>query len=765
MRLAPRTVIIAGIFAIVLPGIAFAVTYPHFWSQRYGDAAGFQAVNSVSTDGTGNIYVIGTFTGTINLGGSPLSSAGSNDIFVAKFNPAGVHQWSMRFGDTFSQEGRGIVADTNGEFVITGHFEGSISFPGFPLLTSAGGTDIYLARFTTDGICVWNKRFGDASYQFCSPIAMDPFGGVAIVGAFLSSVNFGGSNLVSAGDYDLFVAKFNGGGGHLWSKRFGDINWNDGNAVGIDANFNVYAAGHFNGTFSFGGPNVSGTVDVYLVKFDPAGNWVWSKDFGDNFGQYCNSLAVDKNANVFITGYMDGTVNFGGTNLTGTGDCFLAKFNTAGTHQWSKRFGLDASPQDGRGVDVDSGGNVVLAGHFVGQVDFGGGPLLFQGITDLFLAKFNGAGDHMWSRPFGNSLNQQIPVVTVDYDDSIVYAGQFDGSLNFGGTTLVSAGGTDAYVAKLGGDTFEPKITSIVDIGNDQGRKVKVRFVRSGADAVLWPTPVLRYDAFRRDDPAPSTIADLPLATERELLIDGWTQVGSVNAFTDNTYGIDVPTIGDSTIAQGPYFSKFFIRAATSAPGTFYDSPPDSGYSLDNLAPGVPSALVYAAGVLSWDESSAEDFDYFSVYGGNTNAFGSAVLIGYTVDPTFNVASSPYPYYFATATDFSGNEGNAAMTNAPTDADGSPLNYILSISSYPNPFNPQTTIRYTLPSKGRVAVSIFDLRGALIATLVDEEKDKGAYTEAWNGANARGDRVSSGVYFARITHASGTKSYKLVLLK
>jgi hypothetical protein len=494
---------------------------------------------------------------------------------------------------------------------------------------------------------------------------------------------------------------------------------------------------------------------------------VWSKDFGDGAGQYCNSIALDKNANVFITGYLDGTINFGGSDLTGVGNCFLAKFNSAGTHQWSQQFGPDLNPQDGRSLDTDAGGNVILAGHFIGSINFGGPSLSAQGGIDLFLAKFNGAGTHMWSRAFGNSLDQQIPCVTVDFDDSIVYAGQFNSQVNFGGGTLLSAGSTDAFVAKLGGDTFEPTITSITDIGNDQGGKVKIRFVRSGADASLWTAPVVRYDVFRRDDAPPASAVkhELSEAPNNGVLIDGWTQVGSVSAYTDNTYGIDVPTIGDSTIASGQYYSSFFIRAATSLTGTFYDSSPDSGYSLDNLAPGVPTGFVYIAGQLVWNGSNAVDFDYFSVYGGDTNAFGSAVLIGYTTENQMNVVGSPYAYYFVTASDFSGNEGGAAVFDLPTDVEGTPRWYVLSVSAYPNPFNPQTTIRYTVPSKGRVTIAIYDARGVRVAALLDEEKSAGAYTSPWDGRNSGGVSVSSGVYFARVTHPSGTKSYKMVLLK
>ena len=234
--------------------------------------------------------------------------------------------------------------------------------------------------------------------------------------------------------------------------------------------------------------------------------------------------------------------------------------------------------------------------------------------------------------------------------------------------------------------------------------------------------------------------------------------------YGESNYGIDVPTIGDSTITAGQYLSTFFIRAATGVTTTFFDSSPDSGFSVDNLAPGVPSSFAYEAGTLSWNPSKAEDFDYFTLYGSNVNSFGSAVLIDYTVDPTMDVTSSSYGFYFVTATDFSGNEGKPAVVSTLTGIGETPKSYVLSVSAYPNPFNPATTIRYTLPSKGRVEVAIYDLHGAHVATLVDEQKDAGAYTQPWDGRSVNGTTVSSGVYFARVTHAERPR-HKVVLLK
>jgi hypothetical protein len=277
------------------------------------------------------------------------------------------------------------------------------------------------------------------------------------------------------------------------------------------------------------------------------------------------------------------------------------------------------------------------------------------------------------------------------------------------------------------------------------------------------------YEVYRRTDPLPMLgERGAPFgraAADPEPLATGWAIVGTVPSHGENRYEVYVPTLVDSTIALGQHYSAFYVRATSSNKFVFVDSPVDSGYSLDNLAPGVPTTFAFAAGQLTWDESSAADFDYFSVYGSNTSSFAAATLIDYTVAPILDVSASPYVYYFATATDFSGNEGKPAVVNSLSGVDGTPKSYVLSISSYPNPFNPETTIRYTLPSKGRVTIAVYDARGARVATLLDEERQAGAFTLPWDGRGDDGERVSSGVYFAKLTLGEQTRAYKMVLLK
>ena len=166
------------------------------------------------------------------------------------------------------------------------------------------------------------------------------------------------------------------------------------------------------------------------------------------------------------------------------------------------------------------------------------------------------------------------------------------------------------------------------------------------------------------------------------------------------------------------------------------------------------------------DESPAADFDYFTIYGSNANDFGAAVVVDFTTGESLDVSGSPYPFYFVTATDEAGNEGPPAQLNAPTGIGGIPSRYVLSVTNFPNPFNPSTRVRYTVPSTGAVKVSIFDVRGVRVKTLVDSPRHTaGAHNVEWYGRDDQGAAVASGVYFARIEHGAGTQSRKMLLLK
>jgi hypothetical protein len=764
-----RTVTLSTAAVLLLVAtVAHALTPVYRSSVRYG-STGVDAVYAIAVDPYGQVTIAGIFTGTVNFGGANLVSAGSYDIFVAKYFSNGAHNWSQRYGGTGFDEPHGLAVNGDGTVFMTGTFQNTVNFGGGNFV-SAGAFDIFLLALTPGGAYAWSKRFGGPDYDFGTSIAWDN-SGVYLTGHFYDTINFGGADLTSAGLDDIFVAKFDWTtGNHIWSQRFGDVDADIGSSLALSPSGNVCVTGSFEDNLNFGLGNLGslGSSDVFLALFNSGGVPIWSKRFGGSSADFASGVAIDASSNIFATGGFMATANFGGQNFTALNsfyDVFLAKYNAAGNHLWSHAGG--GGGNDGsQGIALDKSGNVYIGGYFTGSATFGSDNLFGGGGPDMFFTRYSANGLYHWSKGFGGASTDIVRALAVDKSGNVVAVGDFVGNLDFGGGVLTNAGGSDAVVIKYDMVTTEPLITSIKDIGNDQGRKVKIRFDRSAVDNAAAATPVTRYVAFRKDKAAPSVSAAPGSASGAALLATGWTEVGSVGAFAEDAYGIDVPTIGDSTVAQGPYNSTFYIRAATNLPATFYDSRPDSGYSLDNLAPGAPANFVYNAGNLTWDESSAADFDYFTVYGSNSNSFAAATIVNYTIATAMNVTASPYAYYFLTATDFSGNEGNFATIHTATGVGGTPTQFVLSVSNYPNPFNPRTTVSYTVPSRGAVTVAIYDLHGARITTLVDRaDLAAGAYTIEWDGRADSGAPVASGVYFARIEHASGTRSKKMMLLK
>lgn len=424
----------------------------HSWSARFGDAEE-ELVLDVAVDSYGNIVIAGSFWGTVDFGGGTLTSAGANDFFIAKFGPDGTHIWSKRFGDATLQELSYVAVDASGNVIITGNFYGSVDFGG-GALTSAGSSDIYAAKFGPDGSHLWSKRFGGSGPQSGWDVSADASGNVLIAGRFYGTVDFGGGTLTSGGNDDIFVAKFDPDGTHLWSNRYGDASAQYATDMAVDGSGNVTISGYLSGSVDFGGGVLTsaGSIDIFVAKFDPSGAHMWSDRFGDSDYQLVIDIACDASGNNIITGHFEGTVNFGGGTLTSAGgtDAFVAAFDPSGTHLWSKRFG-DATEQTASSVAADGSGNIILAGHFLGDIDCGGDLLTSAGSYDIFVARFGSSGAHLWSDSFGDASEESISGITANTAGAAIIIGHLYGSLDLGGGTLTSAGSRDIFIAK-----FEP---------------------------------------------------------------------------------------------------------------------------------------------------------------------------------------------------------------------------------------------------------------------------------------------------------------------
>lgn len=374
-------------------------TGKHIWSKLFGSNASSAVQGArIATDSAGNVFVAGTLTGDADFGGGALTGVNA-DVYVAKFTKDGQHVWSKRFGDSNVQGAGSVVVDAAGSVFVGGNFDGSVDFGG-GVLTSAG-LDVFVAKFDTNGNHLWSKRFGDAQGQ-------DLAGGMTLVGSDViltgtnsGSVDFGGGALTRP----TYLARLSGSNGaHVWSKQPATGGFQP-RALTTDAAGNIVGVGALVNAVPMdwgqGTLTSAGGDDALVIKFDSSGNTLWSKRFGDAQAQDAWDVATDASNNIVVIGRVQGALDFGaGMMSPSQATVYAAKLNPSGVGVWSKAFPAIAGTLPfSTALAVDAFGNVAIAGQANEAMDFGGGPLpATSGTTNIFIGKFDGAGKHMWSK-------------------------------------------------------------------------------------------------------------------------------------------------------------------------------------------------------------------------------------------------------------------------------------------------------------------------------------------------------------------------------
>lgn len=329
-------------------------------------------------DGT-TIQLTATPSGSVFLGWSDACSGNTgcsvnltqNTMVGALFGVPGDALWFNQVGSSTGDYARDVVF-ADGHVFASGWFQGTVDIGG-QALTSDGSNDAFVAKLdAATGTAVWAVRFGSTDLDSAEGIAVDANGDVFVVGKFQGTVDFGGGNRMSAGDSDIFVVKLNGEtGAHIWSARYGGLgNDGSGSAIAVSGANEIVVAGTFSSaSLTFGGATLTnagaGVGDVYVAKLgNTAGAHVWSKRLGGAASDSLAAIAVDSAGDVVLTGEFLGTTNYGGSDLMSAGgsDIFLVKLGAAaGAHLFSLRFG-STSTDGGADVAVDSARRILLTG-------------------------------------------------------------------------------------------------------------------------------------------------------------------------------------------------------------------------------------------------------------------------------------------------------------------------------------------------------------------------------------------------------------------
>ena len=247
------------------------------WVKQFGGAYS-DAILGVAADADGNIYVQGVFKDVSDWGGAPLKAGGGsdNDVVLAKYDINGDHIWSKRFGNAFNDVAGGVAVDRAGHVVMTGSFDREASFGPGDDHTSIGESDIFVARYDTDGKLDWAKTYGSEREDIGWGIATDAAGNVLVTGWFQNTVDFGKGALTSAGNKDVFALKLEPTKGEtVWARSWGDHDHDQGRAAAVDPEGNPIFAGIYRFSIDLVAPPLSSArapgdripkPDVFVVK-------------------------------------------------------------------------------------------------------------------------------------------------------------------------------------------------------------------------------------------------------------------------------------------------------------------------------------------------------------------------------------------------------------------------------------------------------------------------------------------------------------------
>jgi len=277
------------------------------------------------------VYVTGAYTGTATFGTQTLTSSGGDDIFIARLSSSGGWGWVRSAGGTNTDRGYGIAVSGDNSICVTGSFVGTATF-GTSQLISYGGTDVFIVRLNSNG--VWDthpQQCGGSGTDISYGIDSDSSGNFYVTGTFNGTATFGAFTLTSNGNEDIFVVKLGIAGNCLWAKQAGGTSNDNGYGIASGRNGSCYITGPFTGTATFGATQLSsnGGSDIYIARLDSDGNWRWAMKTGSSSADFGYGITSDTDGYAYATGTFKGTVSFGSSSLTSSGqsDVFIAKID------------------------------------------------------------------------------------------------------------------------------------------------------------------------------------------------------------------------------------------------------------------------------------------------------------------------------------------------------------------------------------------------------------------------------------------------------
>lgn len=717
---------------------------------------GTDSGEKVCSDMKGNVYFLGTFSQIINVNGTSLNSKGGTDIILIKRDINNNVKWIKTFGSSTDDYALGLSCNSSGDIIVSGKYTSQINIDG-KILNLVGQNEIFISKISEEGNIVWTigttSAIGATSNVL--GITSDKNDNIVVTGYFEKEIKIGNTQLISNGNQDGYLWKLSTDGSLLWAKSYGTYDRDNFSSVVTDLNKNIYVAGYFRGSFSFGNITVSGygDSDFCLLKFTENGEELWAKTAVGYGNGDCCDVKLDRDGNLIVCGGNWGFTNWSSTVALpywGGSDICVAKYDKNGSLLWAKAVGGEGN-EYAFSVCCDKNNNIYAVGYSNSSFIFNHKNVPINSAIPIII-QLDSLGNEKNIKVFEN-YNDGTGYFrsSLVKDNELYLTGYFKGNIIFD-TLRASKGDYDAFYAKIGLDDFrncitdifhKPQLFSVQDVPNDEGGNVRISFIKSKLDSKSissTDSAIVNYSVWRKNG-------------------GSWDALSSFNAIQDSVYNYVAPTLSDYIFTGSaiPYYT-YRVIAHTKNPAIYYISDEMSGYSIDNIAPSAPANLLavkdnyYNANVISWEHNKEKDFKSYFVYRSEQQNFVASELnkiaeVQHEKFTDYSISNNTKYYYKVVATDVHYNMSNASViaTILGNENNKNSATKFELMQNYPNPFNPSTTIRYSIPEQSIVEIRILNPLGQEVYLGEKSVKNCGIYSFNWNAGN-----LSSGVYYCSI---------------
>lgn len=762
------------------------------WARQAGSSGNDTRAFGVAVSNNA-VYVSGYFQGTINFntpsatGSNEITSAGGYDAFLAKYDLDGGFQWARRAGGTQNEASMSKVAIRGSDIYWLGTFFGTANFnnpsaTGSNELNSAGGADVFVAKYNDAGALQWIRRAGGIFDEQPRGIATS-IGGIFVVGDFYDSMNVNGSNTINADNSagcassctDGFLFRLDFSGGVQWARRMGGGFSDRVYDVKANESGNVYLTGAFSSTANFNTPSATGSNelssagdwDIFVVAYDGIGGvyqtGARAGGSGEDMGQ---SIAIGLNGKVYITGYFRSTnANFNTPSATGSNeltnsnnnnsaDFFVASFihGSIMVFDWA-RMGGSTLDDEGWGITYSTANQRIwTTGYFNSTATFSGQNINSNGLRDVFLARYNEC-------PNVTFYTSSVPTSNLLIGSSVSF---FVDAIGFNNAPTYSI--SPALPAGLSLNTSTSQISGIptqtIASTNYTITATSGACQASHTFSLAVECPVFNY--------TPNSLPNATFGTPYNQTV----QASSPNGLSYDQYTLDL-SVGRLPNGLSLNTTSGLISGTPSEAGTFNlkilagsNAHPCGDAIFYTLIVNCPTNITFTPNALpNGNVGSPYSVTISSSLGaGTTYAISPALPSGLSLNTSTGEISgiptttSPATTYTITATNGTGAPNTITCTANQTYSFeiGSPLaiNEMLSkrIQVYPNPFNSYVEVNTQDYNIQIQSVEILNMQGQIVANI-NEIASKSIHTSL----------LSSGMYLLKIKTKSGEIAIKKIV--